>query len=185
METTTAHTNEDLLLLESIMEGNIEWFVKDGTPRAALSYSTTNQGYETITVKYSPPGSTRIIKLNFTDIDEALVWLAANGLHRDNEPGEEELSKNTGAVDPAAPFAEFMGMKLHSYDSWTGSSCNITIEEAVQGTASVHFTGSNRYGGKSGIFVDNDLVEDLLKYGYAERIQEIDHCNVITRWNLN
>ena len=75
--------------------------------------------------------------------------------------------------------------KLHIYDSWNGSSCNITIEEAEQGTDSVHFTGTNSYGGKSGIYVDNELLPTLIKTGKAERSQEIEHCDVKIIWNLN
>ena len=79
----------------------------------------------------------------------------------------------------------YLGRKLYTYDSWNGSSCNITIEGAEQESNSVRFTGTNSYGGKSGIYVDNELLPTLIKTGKAERSREIDHCDVKTVWSLN
>lgn len=82
-------------------------------------------------------------------------------------------------------IAATAGRKLHTYDSWNGSSMNITIEDAEQLTNSVKFTGPNAWGGTSGIYVDNDCIASLVLTGKAERHNTIDHCDVVTRYELN
>ena len=169
------------------MEGYSEWFAKDEHHSASLEYTRVGGDYEIITAKFYGTGAT-VRKLNFVDIDDALGYLASNhyynvaGFKNPNEDKKPELESTD---EPASPFDELIGRKLYSYDSWNGSSCNITIEEAKQDTDSVHFVGTNSYGGKSGIYVDNELLPTLIKTGEAERSREIDHCNVTTRWKLN
>lgn len=85
----------------------------------------------------------------------------------------------------ASIIAATAGRKLHTYDSWNGSSMNITIEDAEQLTNSVKFTGPNAWGGKSGIYVYNDCIASLILTGKAERYDTIEHCDVVTRYELN
>lgn len=80
------------------------------------------------------------------------------------------------------PFAEFIGKKLHYYDSWNGNSCDITIEDAEQYVGGVFFSGA---GSKYGISVDDEVLDTLLKTGKAERCREINHCMVRSTWKLN
>ena len=184
MKAINTIVSKSLRILDNIMEGYTEWFVKDEHHSASLEYTRTGGDYEIITAKFYGTGAT-VRKLNFIDIDDALGYLANNHYYNVAcNPAEEQVDKQP-VTEPASPFAEIIGRKLHSYDSWNGSSCNITIETAEKTTDSVHFTGTNSYGGKSGIYVDNDLVQTLIQTGYAERRREIDHCSVKTTWKLN
>ena len=179
MKAINTPTSKALRIFDNIMEGYTEWFTKDEHHSASLEFSRIGGDYEIITAKFYGTG-VKVRKLNFTDIDEALGYLASNHYYNvAGNPTEEPQ------LEPASPFAHLIGRKLHIYDSWNGSSCNITIEEAEQGTDSVHFTGTNSYGGKSGIYVDNELLSTLIKTGKAERSQEIEHCDVKIIWNLN
>lgn len=184
MNTTKTTASKALRILDNIMEGYTECFAKDEHHSASLEYTRTGGDYEIITAKFYGTGAT-VRKLNFVDIDDALGYLTSNHYYNvASNPAEKQLDEEP-TTEPASPFAELIGKKLHTYDSWNGSSCNITIETAEQTTDSVHFTGTNSYGGKSGIFVDNDLVQTLIQTGYAERHREIDHCSVKTSWKLN
>lgn len=77
-----------------------------------------------------------------------------------------------------------VGHKLHTYDTWYGSSMTITVENAEQHSDSVVFTGTNSWGGKSGIYVNNECVKTLIRTGEAEKYNEVDHCDVRTTWSL-
>lgn len=81
-------------------------------------------------------------------------------------------------------IAATAGRKMHTYDSFNGSSMTITVETAEQLSNSVLFTGTNAWGGKSGIYVDNDCVAPLILTGSAERHAEIEYCNVTTKFTL-
>lgn len=78
-----------------------------------------------------------------------------------------------------------VGRKLHTYDTWNGSSMTITVESAEQQSDGVLFTGTNPWGGKSGIYVYNEFVKQLVAKGKAEKHNEVDHCDVRTDWTLN
>lgn len=185
MKAINTPTSKALRILDNIMEGYPEWFAKDEHHSASLEYSRVGGDYEIITAKFYGTGA-KVRKLNFTDIDDALGYLASNHYYNvAGNPTEEQPTEETQAAEQASPFADLIGRKLLTYDSWNGSSCNITIEEAVQEADSVHFTGTNSYGGKSGIYVDNELLPTLIKTGRAERHQEIDHCDVRKSWKLN
>lgn len=77
-----------------------------------------------------------------------------------------------------------IGRKLHTYDTWNGSSMTIHVENAELQYDSVLFTGTNSWGGKSGIYVDKDFVKPLIKNGEAVKHNEVDHCDVRTTWSL-
>lgn len=185
MKAINTPTSKVLRILDNIMEGDTEWFAKDEHHSASLEYSRIGGDYEIITAKFYGTG-VKVRKLNFTDIDETLGYLGHNHYYNvAGNPTEEEPAEEPATTEPASPFADLIGRKLYTYDSWNGSSCNITIEGAEQESNSVRFTGTNSYGGKSGIYVDNELLPTLLKTGKAERSREIDHCDVKTSWSLN
>lgn len=185
MKAINTTTSKALRILDNIMEGDTEWFAKDEHHSASLEYNRVGGDFEIITAKFYGTGA-KARKLNFTDIDEALGYLAHNHYYNvAGNPTEEESAEEPVTTEPASPFADLIGRKLHTYDSWAGSSCNITIEEAEQETNAVRFIGTNSYGGKSGIYVDNELLPTLIKTGHAEESHEIDHCNVKRSWNLN
>lgn len=184
MKAINTPTSKALRILDNIMEGYTEWFAKDEHHSASLEYSRVGGDNEIFTAKFYGTGA-HVRKLNFVDIDDALGYLANNHYYNVASNPTEERAAEMSSAKPASPFDELIGRKLYSYDSWNGSSCNITIEEAKQETDSVHFVGTNSYGGKSGIYVDNELLPILIKTGKAERSREIDHCNVTTRWKLN
>ena len=73
---------------------------------------------------------------------------------------------------------------MHTHDSWNGSSMTITVETAEQLSNQVVFTGTNAWGGKSGIYVDNECVAPLILTGNAERVFEIECCTVRKKWTL-
>lgn len=73
---------------------------------------------------------------------------------------------------------------MHTYDSWNGSSMTITVESAEQLSDSVLFTGTNAWGGKSGIYVNNDCIASLILIGEAEHHDEIERCDVRKNWTL-
>ena len=73
---------------------------------------------------------------------------------------------------------------MHTYDSWNGSSMTITVESAEQLSDSVLFTGINAWGGKSGIYVNNDCIASLILTGEAEHHNEIERCDVHKKWTL-
>lgn len=178
-------TSKALAILDNIMEGYTEWFAKDEHHSASLEYSRVGGDYEIITAKFYGTGAT-VRKLNFTDIDDALGYLAHNHYYNvAGNPTEEEPAEEPATAEPASPFAELIGRKLHTYDSWNGSSCCITIEEAEQETNAVRFIGTNSCRGKSEIYVDNELLPTLIKTGHAEESHEIDHCDVKRSWSLN
>lgn len=77
-----------------------------------------------------------------------------------------------------------IGSRLSTYETWNGSSKSIHIENAEQYSNSVFFTGTNPWGGQSGIYVDNEFVKQLIKTGEAVKHNEVDHCDVRTTWSL-
>lgn len=161
-------TSKALAILDNIMEGYTEWFAKDEHHSASLEYSRVGGDYEIITAKFYGTGA-KVRKLNFTDIDDALGYLSHNHYYNvAGNPTEEEPAEELATAEPASPFADLIGRKLHTYDSWNGSSCSITIEEAEQE-----------------IYVDNELLPTLIKTGHAEESHEIDHCDVKRSWSLN
>lgn len=185
MKAINTPTSKALRILDNIMEGDTEWFAKDEHHSASLEYSRVGGDFEIITAKFYGTG-VKVRKLNFTDIDDALGYLAHNHYYNvAGNPTDEEPAEEPATAEPASPFADLIGRKLHRYDSWYGSSCDITIEEAKQERDSVYFTGTDSYGGKSGIYVDNELLPTLIKTGSTERSQEVDHCDVKVRWSLN
>ena len=173
-------TSKALAILDNIMEGYTEWFAKDEHHSASLEYSRVGGDYEIITAKFYETGA-KVRKLHFTDIDDALGYLAHN--HYYNVAGNP-TKEEPATTEPASPFADLIGRKLHTYDSWNGNSYYITIEGAEQETNAVRFIGTNSYGGKSGIYVDNELLPTLMKTGHAEETDEIDHCDVKRSWSL-
>ena len=86
-----------------------------------------------------------------------------------------------------------LGRKLMSYSSWNGSSENIVVEEIQIIKNSplskkpdiALFIGRNHWGNKSGIYINLQCINDLLNCGNACKHEEIDHCDVVTRWSLN
>jgi hypothetical protein len=90
----------------------------------------------------------------------------------------------TSEINIEKVTAKTVGRKLHTYDTWNGSSMTITVEAAELQTNSVLFTGTNSWGGKSGIYVNKEFVKSLIKTGEAVRHNEVDHCDVRTTWSL-
>lgn len=184
MKATNTSTSKALRILDNIMEGYPEWFAKDEHHSASLEYSRVGGDYEIITAKFYGTGA-KVRKLNFTDIDDAIGYLGHNHYYNvAGNPTEEEPAEEPATTEPASPFADLIGRKLHTYDSWYGSSCTITIEDSEPETNGRRFTGTNSYGGKSGIYVPDDLLPKLIETGEAEMKQEIDHCTVRTTWTL-
>lgn len=100
-------------------------------------------------------------------------------------PEEVETKGMETIYKIASIIAATVGRKLHTYDSWNGSSMTITVEDAEQLTDSVKFTGPNAWGGKSGIYVHNNCIVSLVLTGKAERYSTVDHCDVVERYELN
>ena len=90
----------------------------------------------------------------------------------------------TSEISIEKVIAKTAGRKLHTYDTWNGSSMTITVENAEMQANSVLFTGTNSWGGKSGIYVDKEFVKPLIKTGEAVKHNEVDHCDVRTTWSL-
>lgn len=76
------------------------------------------------------------------------------------------------------------GKKLHTYDSWNGSSMTIVVEKAELLNNSVLFSGKNNWGGESGIYVDFEYLEELLDNGSASKHNQIERCDVVTNWKI-
>lgn len=132
-------TSKALRILDNIMKGYAEWFAKDEHHSASLEYSRVGGDYEIITAKFYGTGA-KVRKLNFTDIDDALGYLAHNHYYNVAAyPTDEEPAEEPATTEPASPFADLIGRKLHTYDSWNGSSCCITIEEAEQEPTRIQF----------------------------------------------
>lgn len=77
------------------------------------------------------------------------------------------------------------GKKIHTYNSWNGSSDDIVVENIDILTNSIHFFGTNNWGGKSGIYVDVKCLDELLSKGKAMKHNTIDGCDVKTLWTIN
>lgn len=185
MEAINNPTSKALRILDNIMEGDTEWFAKDEHHCASLEYSRVGGDYEIFTAKFYGTGAT-VRKLNFTDIDDALGYLAHNHFYNvAGNPTEEVPVEEPATVEPASPFAELIGRKLREFDSWYGITHTITIEAAQQLKDSVRFTGKGDWERQAEIYVDNELIPTLIETGKAERHQEIDHCDVKTNWSLN
>lgn len=90
----------------------------------------------------------------------------------------------TSEISIEKVIAKTVGRKLHTYDTWNGSSMTITVENAEMQSNSVLFAGTNSWGGKSGIYVDKEFVKPLIKTGEAVKHNEVDHCDVRTTWSL-
>lgn len=184
MKAINTPATKTLRILDNIMEGNPEWFAKDEHHSASLEFARVGGEYEIITAKFYG-NSAHVRKLNFTDIEDALGYLASNRYYNvANKPDEQEQLEVTSRKGDPSPIAEFIGKKLLFYESWNGSFCNITIEQVEQHDDSVIFTGANSYGEKSKIYINDYLIQELLEIGYAESHQEIDHCDVVNRWNI-
>ena len=80
--------------------------------------------------------------------------------------------------------AATIGRGLHTCNSWNCLTMSITVEAVECLPDSYSFTGTNAWCGKSVIFVDNEYIADLIATGEAEHHQEIDHCDVCTKWVL-
>ena len=87
MKTINTPATKALRILDNIMEGDTEWFAKDEHHSASLEYSRVGGDFEIITAKFYGTGA-KVRKLNFTDIDEALGYLAHN--HYYNVTGHAE-----------------------------------------------------------------------------------------------
>lgn len=96
----------------------------------------------------------------------------------------KKTEAKTSEINIEKITAKTVGRKLHSYDTWNGSSMTITVETAELTSDSVLFKGANSWGNKSGIYVGKDYVKTLIKTGEAVRHNEIDHCDVRTTWTL-
>lgn len=180
MKATNITASKTLRILNNIIEGYTEWFAKDEHHSASLEYSRIGGDYEIFTAKFYGTGAS-VRKLNFVDIDDAIGYLDSNRYYNvASNPAEE----SEPATEPESAYAGLVGAKLHTYDSWDGSSCAITIEDSEPETNGRRFTGTNSYGGKSRIYVPDDLLPKLIETGEAEMRQEIDHCTVITKWML-
>ena len=77
-----------------------------------------------------------------------------------------------------------VGRSLFTYDSWNGSSMTITVEGVEILDKSIHFTGPNCWGNRSGIYVDKDSLEELIATGEATKYNTIERCNVQINWKL-
>lgn len=185
MKAINTSTSKALRILDNIMEGDTEWFAKDEHHSASLEYSRVGGDYEIITAKFYGTGA-KVRKLNFTDIEDALGYLGHNHYYNvARNPTEEEPAEESATAEPASPFADLIGRKLHTYNSWDGITHTITIEAAEQLKDSVRFTGKGDWERQTEIYVDNKHLPTLIKTGKAERHQEIDHCDVKTSWSLN
>lgn len=180
MKATNITASKTLRILNNIIEGYTEWFAKDEHHSASLEYSRVGGDHKIFTAKFYGNGAT-VRKLNFFDIDDTLGYLTSNHYYNvASNPAEE----SEPATEPKSEYTGLVGAKLHTYDSWDGSSCTITIEDSEPEPNGRRFTGSNSYGGKSGIYVPDDLLPKLIETGEAEMKQEIDHCAVITKWTI-
>lgn len=77
------------------------------------------------------------------------------------------------------------GKKMRIYESWNGSSMTIIVENVEIFTKSVLFSGTNSYwGGKSGIYVDTEYLDELLSKGCSTKHNTIERCDVTTSWTI-
>lgn len=76
------------------------------------------------------------------------------------------------------------GKKLHTYDSWGGSSMTIVVEDIELLSNSVLFSGTNYWGGESSIYVDFKYLDELLNRGSASKHNTIERCDVVTSWTI-
>lgn len=74
------------------------------------------------------------------------------------------------------------GKKLHTYDSWNGSSTGIIVDKVELLSDSAFFSGTNHWGGESGIYVDLRYLEELLDKGRSSKHNQIERCDVVTSW---
>lgn len=76
------------------------------------------------------------------------------------------------------------GNKLHTYDSWNGSSMTIVVDNAELENELVTFSGTNYWGGKSDIYIELKYLDELLEKGCASKHNTIERCDVVTKWEL-
>lgn len=76
------------------------------------------------------------------------------------------------------------GKKMHTYDSWNGNSMSIIIESVEIFTDSILFSGKNNWGGKSGIYVNMEHLDELLSNGSVTKHNTIERCDVVTSWTI-
>lgn len=76
------------------------------------------------------------------------------------------------------------GKKMYTYDSWNGNSMSIIIESVEIFTDSILFSGKNNWGGKSGIYVNMEHLDELLSNGSATKHNTIERCDIVTSWTI-
>lgn len=76
------------------------------------------------------------------------------------------------------------GKTLHTYCSWNGSSATIVVEKVELFSNSACFSGKNSFGGKSGIYVELEYLKELLEKGRVSKHNTIDHCDIVTSWEI-
>ncbi len=122
------------------------------------------------------------LSLEFGSHAQALLdHMTEDGMINRNQDKEDDAKSKANAE---INIDQLYGKKLYSYDSWNGSSCTITIEKIESESQGLRFIGTNSYDGQSGIFVPEHLIKELIETGSARKTNEIDHCNVETRWSL-
>lgn len=180
MKAINTPTSKALRILDNIMERHTEWFAKDEHHSASLEYSRVGGDCEIFTAKFYGTGA-KVRKLNFTDIDDALGYLASNHYYN-VASNPQEQPEEPATTEPASPYADFIGKKLHSYDSWYGEARTVKIESATEEDKGVRFKGAN--GCRDTIYVGKEYIAELREKGRAEQHQEVDHCDVKTSWTI-
>lgn len=98
---------------------------------------------------------------------------------------DKNIQDKHSKLDASKLLKRTRGRKLHTYDSWNGSSTTIVVEDVELLNNSALFSGTNYWGGKSGIYVNFEYLDELLDKGSATKHNTIERCDVVTKWNMN
>ena len=77
-----------------------------------------------------------------------------------------------------------VGKSLFEFDTWNMSSMTIIVDGVEILSDSILFTGQNRWGNRSGIYVNKEYLEELIATGEATQHNTIEQCDVLTNWKL-
>ena len=77
-----------------------------------------------------------------------------------------------------------IGRKLYMYDSFTGTSSMITVSNVEYRGCNAYFPGTDAWGNISGIFVEENLIEQLINDGKTVEPHEVERCRADVEWEL-
>ena len=79
----------------------------------------------------------------------------------------------------------FIGKHFSRFDSWCGSHDYIKVKDIKKRKNKTYeLTGKNAFGSDVALYVDDNVIEALIKEGKKKDSGEIDHCIVSVEYEI-